>query len=50
MSEKIYRLAEWFFLIGAIALLFKGEIEIAMIVLIIGDLYEIKRKIDNIGR
>lgn len=50
MREKISKLVEWIFLIGAILLLFKGEIELAMIELIISHLYVIRREINNIGR
>lgn len=50
LIEKTSILAEWIFLIAAIVLLFKGEIELALIMQISSDLYEIKRKINNLER
>lgn len=47
MKDKVSIIMEWLFLVGALLLMLKGEIQTAFLVLIISDLYEIKRKMRN---
>lgn len=47
MSDKISIIIEWLFLLGALLLMLKGEIHFALLFLIICDLKELKRKLNN---
>lgn len=47
MRDKISIIIEWIFLLGALLLMLKGEIHFALLFLIICDLKELKRKLNN---
>ena len=47
MRDKISIIIEWIFLLGALLLMLKGEIHFALLFLIIYDLKELKRKLNN---
>lgn len=47
MKDKISIIMEWLFLVGALLLMLKGEIHFALLFLIICDLKELKRKLNN---
>lgn len=47
MKDKVSIIMEWLFLVGALLLMLKGEIHFALLFLIICDLKELKRKLNN---
>lgn len=47
MKDKVSIIMEWLFLVGALLLMLKGEIHVALLFLIICDLKELKRKLNN---
>lgn len=49
MKDKVSIIMEWLFLVGALLLMLKGEIHFALLFLIICDLKELKRKLNNTG-
>ena len=49
MKDKVSIIMEWLFLVGALLLMLKGEIHFALLFLIICDIKELKRKLNNTG-